>query len=149
MDADKFSRIDSEQNVSPEIAYVLVGDLQDLLGEPESEVTNDWLRVILNALLGALANEIDPEDEQGYLSVVLESLPGWNSKVQKLRSEQDRLYTRLFELRSRIKNGIGYATIARTLRRDLRDWMIALEAYHRDENRLVHTAVNLEIGGSD
>lgn len=149
MDAKTPLAVDDRQTVPTGLEYVLVGDLRDLLEEPETQVTHQWMQVILDALIETLTHDFEPDYDDEYLSVVLENHPGWSPRVAQLREERAQLYFRLLELRNRIESGCDYAAIARSLRRDLREWMSSLESYHRQQNRLIHMAVSLDVGGSD
>jgi hypothetical protein len=149
MNSQRHTLSDVPREYCPAFEYILMGDLRDLLEEPTNETTSEWLQAVLDALLGMLSDEFDENDDSGYLSVVLERFPSWNLQVTRLRQEQGRLYSRLRELRTRLARGLAYAQIARALRYDLHEWMAALTAYHRHENRLVQLAVNLDVGGGD
>ena len=131
------------------LEYILLGDLRDLLEDSDDEVTCKWLLAVLEALLDTLPREFDLEEQDGYLLEVLENYPNWVEEVNRLRSQHGSLFNRLTELREQILRRTSYAAIADQLRRDLRDWMMTLIAHHRHENRLLQTALNLEVGVGD
>ncbi len=131
------------------LEYILLGDLRDLLEDSDDEVTCKWLLAVLEALLDTLPREFDLEEQGGYLAEVLENYPNWVEEVDRLRSQHESLFNRLAELRQQILGRTSYAAIADQLRRDLRDWMMTLIAHHRHENRLLQTALNLEVGVGD
>ncbi len=131
------------------LEYILLGDLRDLLEEPAGEETRKWLLAVLDALLETLPREFHLEDENGYMSEVLERYPSWSPQVERLHGDHDQLFLKLKELRGRIERNIWVAPIANEVRRDLRDWMLKLIAHHRSETRLVRTAMNLEVGAGD
>lgn len=130
------------------LEYILLGDLRDLLEEPANEETRKWLAAVLDALLGSLPGEVD-EDDDDYLSAVLENYPSWYPQVDRLQREHRTLYARLRELRNQIVREQSFARIAGVLRRELREWMAAFTAHHRHENRLLQMAMNLEVGTGD
>jgi hypothetical protein len=131
------------------LEYILLGDLRDLLEEESSEQTSRWLLAILDALLETLPQELALKSEDGYLEDVLSEHPHWQPQVERLRSEYVRLCVWLEELRDRLVSRAPFEEIANRLRYDLREWMAALQAYHRHEHRLLQTSINLEVGGGD
>jgi len=149
MDADKSYMPACVDDDCAALEYILLGDLRDLLEEPANEETSKWLTAVLDALVGTQPEEIEDQDEDSYLSVVLENYPSWYPQVDRLQREHRALYSRLRELRSRVARDQSFARIAGVLRHDLRDWMAAFTAHHRHENRLLQTAVNLDCGTGD
>ncbi len=133
---------------SAALEYILLGDLRDLLEEPVSDDTRQWLIPVLETLLGTLPREECAGDGE-YLSPVLERYPNWYPQVDRLQREHRALFERLSELRNRLVRQQAIERIAEQLRADLRDWMAALHAHHRHENRILQTAINLEVGGGD
>jgi len=131
------------------LEYILLGDLRDLLEEPADNENRRWLLAVLDALLETLPAEFDLEDEDGYMAEVLERFPSWSGAVERLHRDHDALFARLKELRGRIEQGNWIAPVANAVRRELRDWMMSLQAHRRGENRLIQTAMNLEIGSGD
>lgn len=131
------------------LEYILLGDLRDLLEEGNDQETHKWLIAVLNTLFKTLPREFDLEDEDGYMSDVLEMQPHWASRVERLHREHEQLITKLKELRTRLIRAESFAPVAHELRRDLRDWMLSLQAHNRAEVRLLQTAMNLEVGVGD
>jgi hypothetical protein len=131
------------------LEYILLGDLRDLLEEPADAENRKWLLAVLDALLDTLPREFDLEDEDGYMSEVLERYPNWSFQVDRLHREHEQVFAKIKELRERIAHGHWIAPIANEVRRDLRDWILTLVAHHRNETRLVQTAMNLEVGVGD
>jgi len=131
------------------LEYILLGDLRDVLQDPVDAEGRRWLVAILDSLLETLPHEFDLEEEDGYMSEVLERFPNWTHQVERLHRDHEVLFEKLQELRNRIVNDSWIAPIAQEVRRDLRDWMLSLIAHHRSENRLVQTAMNLEVGTGD
>lgn len=131
------------------LEFILVGDLRDLLAEPPDAVTCHWLRAVLDELLVTLPNQFRLRQEGGFLADVLEQYPWWYSNVEQLREEHRVLYDRLRELRGALDHTRRFAHIADIVRRDLKDWMTRLVAYHRHERRLLQNAYTLDVGALD
>lgn len=129
------------------LEYILLGDLCDLLDEPADEQNCRWMLAVLDALLDTLPREFDLEEEDGYLSEVLEHYPSWEREVERLRREHESLFARLKTLRNTIVRQASFSRIARQVRRELRDWIDLLTEHHRRETRLLQKAMNLEVGG--
>lgn len=147
MNADANDLRECPEEYCAMLEYLLLGDLRDLLEESASAETSNWLCAVLDALMSTLRREFDNETARGYLSLVLERYPSWDLQVARLQEEQEALYERLREFREGVVRGLPYAESVSALRHDLREWMAALIAHHRHENRLVQTAVNLDVGG--
>jgi len=131
------------------LEYILLGDLRDLLEEPADAENRKWLIAVLDALLDTLPREFDLEEADGYMSEVLERYPNWSTQVEKLQRDHERLFEKLKELRGRAARGAWISPIAGDVRRELRDWILTLVAHNRNENRLLLTAMNLEVGTGD
>lgn len=131
------------------LEYILLGDLRDLLEEPPDQQTRKWLLAVLDALLETLPQEFRLEEKDGYMSHVLELKPHWWDEVAHLRAEHAQLFGALKALRGEIARRENFHECADEARTALKDWMATLIAHNRHENRLVQTAVNLEIGIGD
>jgi len=131
------------------LEYILLGDLRDILEEPPDAESRRWLMAVLDALLDTLPREFGLEEIDGYMTEVLERYPSWTNRVERLHSEHELLFSKLKELRGRVERDIWVAPIANEVRRDLRDWILKLNAHHRGETRLMQTAMNLEVGAGD
>jgi hypothetical protein len=131
------------------LEYILLGDLRDLLEDPVDAENRRWLLAVLDALLETLPREFDLEEEDGYMSEVLERFPNWMQQVERLQRDHEQLFAKLKELRGRIAGGNWLAPIANEVRRDLREWILTIVAHNRNETRLVQTAMNLEVGVGD
>ena len=131
------------------LGYILLGDLRDLLEEPANEETSNWLRAILDTLLETLPHGETAEAPGDYMSEVLSRYPSWFAQVNRLQQEHRTLYANLRHLRDRISQHRPFAEIAQQLRQELRAWMNTMIAHHRHENRLLMTAMTLEVGAGD
>ncbi len=131
------------------LEYILLGDVRDLLEEPNDEVTHQWLSAVLDALLDTVPREFAMRVQGGYLDEVLERFPNWYDQVQALQSEKRSLFDKLRRLRLKLSHGDSLDGIADEVRVDLREWMNRFVAHHRHERRLVQTAFTLEVGAGD
>lgn len=131
------------------LEYILLGDLRDLLEEPPDRYTRPWLTAVLDALLDTLPREMAVKESSGYLCEVLDEYPSWYRHVEELQNEQRLAFLALQMLRDRLETSGSYERDADRVRSALRQWMTRLVAYHRRENRLLQTAMNLEVGVGD
>jgi hypothetical protein len=131
------------------LEYILLGDLRDVLEEPANRHTRGWLIAILDALLDTLPREMALKESSGYLHEVLDEYPSWYRHVEDLQNEERLLFLSLQSLRDRLETSESYAFAADRLKSTLRQWMTRLAAHHRHENRILQTAMNLEVGGGD
>ncbi len=131
------------------LEYILLGDLRDLLEEPADGYTRRWLSAILDALLDTLPREMAIKEASGYLSEVLSEYPSWYRQVEQLQAEQRLLYLSLQALRDRLETTESYEQDADRVRPALRGWMTHLAAHRRHENRILQTALTLEVGVGD
>jgi len=131
------------------LEYILLGDLRDLLEEAADATTRKWLAAVLDALLDTLPRQFDLKARDGYLDFVIEAFPTWSAEVVRLRQEHIELFSKLQMLRDCIDQRARFEDIADDVRDGLKEWMRSLVAYHRHENRIVQTALNLEVGVGD
>ena len=131
------------------LKYILLGDLRDLLEEPADRYTRGWLVAILDSLLDTLPREIAIKEASGYLNEVLDEYPSWYRHVEELQNEERLLFLSLQALRDRLETSESYAFAADRVKSALRQWMTRLAAHNRHENRILQTAMNLEVGVGD
>ncbi|MCH8829160.1 MAG: hypothetical protein IID45_06240 [Planctomycetes bacterium] len=131
------------------LEYILLGDLRDLLEEPPDNLTCKWLTAVLDALLDTMPQGFALQEDGGYMSDVLDIYPNWSGQVSQLLEERETLFGKLETLRERLADRESFRKVADELRRDLRDWMNSLGAFHRHERRLLQTAFNLDVGVCD
>ena len=131
------------------LEYLLLGDLRDLLEEPADEHTGKWLLAVLDALLETLPRQFNLKEEGGYMQVVLDEFPSWESQVDRLQCEHETLSAKLLQLRNQVVGQTSFGEAASRLRSELRDWMDSLKSHNRRENRLLQTAMTLEVGAGD
>jgi hypothetical protein len=131
------------------LKYILLGDLRDVLEEPADRHTRGWLVAVLDALLDILPREMAIKEASGYLNAVLDEYPSWYRHVEELQNEERLLFLSLQALRDRLETSATYAHAADRVKSALRQWMTRLTAHQRHENRILQTAMNLEVGGGD
>lgn len=131
------------------LEYILLGDLRDLLDEPITDETTRWLKAVLDVLLETLPRATDLEDNRDCLDEVLQRFPSWYPQVDRMRKGHRMLFTNLRKLRNRIACQKPVEDVAQELQRELHEWLTSLVAHHRHENRLLLTAMNLEVGAGD
>lgn len=129
--------------------YILLGDLRDLLEEPADEFTGKWLLAVLDSLVQTLPVSLELQELDGYLSPVTERYPSWSPQVENLHRRQAALFEKLRLLRDRIASNDSFDNEAAVVRRELREWMLSCIAQRRSENRLLQTAMNLDVGTGD
>lgn len=132
-----------------ELEYLLLGDLRDILEEPLDDENSRWLLALLDALLDTLPREFALEERGGYLRAVTDEFPSWHPEVVRLREQHETLLDDLRRLRNRVAWQAPLAMLGRNVRRGLREWIETLATHNQDENALLQTAVNLEVGGGD
>jgi len=142
--------INSPVNDVASLEYILLGDLRDVLEEPFDEVTQKWLKAVVDALLELLPREFALMDgDGGYLNEVLEQDPNWSRYVERLAGQRRIIHAQLQTLRRQMDLPGDEAPDASQLRNGLKDWITSLTAFHRHERRLVQTAFNLDVGVGD
>ena len=83
------------------LEYLLLGDLRELLEEPETAQTRHALPVLLNGLLDNCLHHSQLRGNGACLSGVLEKWPNWQSDIDLLRCEKATCYSALETLRAR------------------------------------------------
>ena len=143
-----------ESNRAPEslktcydLEYLLLGDLRQLLTEPQTAQTRQSLLVILDRLLLNLPEQLVLACEEGYLSEVLEQRPNWHRQIEALHGANMACISALDESRNRVERNLPFAAIANELSCNLRHWMQSLVAIREHETRLLQKAFTLDIGG--
>ncbi|MCA8995732.1 MAG: hypothetical protein KDA80_02070 [Planctomycetaceae bacterium] len=132
-----------------ELAYILFGDLRDLLEEAPNRETVRWLNAVLDALLETIPEEFELKSSDGYLSDVLESFPNWQGEVEQLEEDYYILMHSLKHLRYRLSQDMDFSIVAADISRELQIWMDSFRNHIQKEQRLVQMAVCLEVGGGD
>lgn len=129
------------------LEYLLLGDLRELLEEPETEETRHALPVLLNGLLDNRLHYSQLTGNGASLSGMLEKWTNLQSDIELLRCEKATCYSALETLRSQILRGLPSATTTNNLRHDVQHLMRLVVAIHQHEPRPVQTAFNFVSAG--
>ena len=130
-----------------ELEYLLLGELRELLDEPETRYTRPAILLILDRLLANLPRQLKLKSKGGYLSGVLGVFPNWQEQVESLRCEDLARISTLEELRSLVAAGSSFSHIVHETHHQLQLWMQLLAAHRKEERRLIQKATNLDLGG--
>jgi hypothetical protein len=130
-----------------ELEYLLLGDLRELLEEPETLHTRRSLMLILEHLLVNLPRQLMLKCEGGYMTEVLGEFPWWQDEVEALLSEDQACNSALVQLHERLAHELPWLPIAAEVRATLDRWMELLAAIRKQENRLLQKAFTLDLGG--
>jgi hypothetical protein len=147
MGANTILRERGARQAAPLFTYLLLGDLRELLLEPESDHTRRALLVFLDFLLDELPDRSRPEQGAEFLGEVLDEFPNWAGQVEALRCGEAADYARLAELRDALRWNGPSAALAGEIARDLAAWLESVAAHAREEQSLVQMAVNRDVGG--
>lgn len=128
---------------------LLLGDLLDLLENPDGPEANKWLVAILDALLRILPREFRSKEAEGYLADVLDEYPSWDRQVEQLREQHGLLFRQLQELRNEAQRLGSRERIPLRCRRRANEWIGLLIEHNRQESEMLQIAVNLEVGVGD
>jgi hypothetical protein len=128
---------------------LLLGDLLDLLDDPEGPEMHRWLLAVLDALERILPREFASEEAGGYMQEVLDEYPSWERQVLDLRQQHRLLYKRLRELRREVAHTRPQRIIAMQCRVSLYEWVDQVRDHNGRETALLQTAINLEVGVGD
>lgn len=140
----------AESGNATALEFLLLGDLRDLLDQPESIESNFWLQALLDRLIVTMATLCDEESHDEYLEFVRERFPNWTPKVEQLHYERWRLFVTLKSLRARwLEHHETISSLLPGLRRDLQAWMARLQTHRYSENGIMQMAALLDVGAGD
>ncbi len=97
--------------------HLLLGDLRQLLEEPASPETSQWIVATLDCILAGR-----PRTSSPYLPLVPRNMP-WGRSSAAMLPVKANLYAKLQRLRDRVAHRAPYALLANEIRCDLREWM--------------------------
>ncbi len=101
------------------LEHLLLGDLRQLLEEPASPVTSQWIVATLDHLLAGRPRTTSP-----FLPTLSRSLP-WSQDETPPSHQKLALFSKLQRLRDRVAHRAPYALLANEIRCDLREWFEA------------------------
>ena len=141
-------RIDhSALDACHELEYLLLGDLRELLGDPETPQTRRSLLLILDHLLANLPRQLELKCQGGYMSEVLAEHPAWQNEVDELLRDDRDCNSALARMHQRVRQDLSWRPIAHEMRDTLDVWMGLLNAIRKHEIRMLQTAFILDLGG--
>ena len=120
-----------------ELEYILLGDVRDLLEDPFSAESRNWLRALIQTLLETLPEDFELCCAQGYLHEVLETYPDWGPLVERLEDRYSELLRQLMHFQSVLQQEEYCEKTADALRTNLSGWMSAFRAYRQHEEHLL------------
>ena len=92
-----------------DLEYLLLGDLRQLLDEPQTAQTRQSILVILDRLLLNLPRQLALACEEGYMSEVLEQRPNWHRQIEALHGANMACISALDESRNRVVRELPFA----------------------------------------
>jgi hypothetical protein len=130
-----------------ELEYLLLGDLRELLDDPETLQTRRSLLMILDHLLVNLPRQLQLKLEGGYMAEILAEFPAWQREVDALLSEDQRCNSAIAKLHDRVSRELSWLPLAGEVRESLDVWMELLNEIRKKEQRILQTAYTLDLGG--
>lgn len=121
------------------IEYILLGDLRQLLTEPMTEQSRQWIHRLLDMLLDLLPSQFAAEEADGYLQDVLDEHPEWERRVHDLRQQHDDLYQSLSGLRADLSDEQMVDRRAAQVRRELAAWIDRFQRHQDAECQMLRT----------
>ncbi len=132
-----------------ELEYILIGDLRDLLQEPQNEETDRWMLAVIEVLLQTLPEAMQLKSVGGYMADILEECPRCAEQVARLQREHEHLVAALRSYRDGLLRRHRDPVTELRLRAGLREWVDAIVAFHHAENELTQSALNEDLGAGD
>lgn len=151
--------VTSRRGSTAQLAWLLVGDVADLL---EGGLDNDsvrWLLPVLESLRGLMDAEAEEDAAAGYMNDVVDQFPNAYERVVALQEMHDHLHSELHVFvhqLSRLADEIAAdpnveldETTMRMLKLRLVSWVDRMSAQHRNERELSQSVWYLELGTGD
>ncbi|MBI1312639.1 hypothetical protein GC176_15205 [bacterium] len=148
----------SRRGSTAQLAWLLVGDVADLL-ENELDAENArWLLPVLESLQRLVDSEDRDDAAAGYLDEVLDQFPNAYDRVAALHELRKQLHSELHvfvhqlgRLVTASKSKVGEFDLqtARVLKLRLVSWADRMTAQHRHERELSQAVWYLELGLGD
>jgi hypothetical protein len=130
-----------------ELEYLLLGDLRELLEDPETSQTRRSLLIILDHLLVNLPRQLELKCEGGYMAEILAKCPAWQREVDALLHEDRDCNSALSRLHDHVLRELPWLAMTQEVRETLAVWMDLLGAVRTQESRMLQTAYTLDFGG--
>ena len=149
----------SRRGSTAQLAWLLVGDVADLL---EGGLDNDsirWLLPVLESLRGLMDVEAQEDAAAGFMGDVVTQFPNSYERVVALQEMHNHLHSELHVFvhqLSRLADQIAAnpdvrldETTMRMLKLRLVSWVDRMSAQHRNERELSQSVWYLELGAGD
>ena len=149
----------SRRGSTAQLAWLLVGDVADLL---EGGLDNDsirWLLPVLESLRGLMDAEAQEDAAAGFMGDVVAQFPNSYERVTALQEMHNHLHSELHVFvhqLSKLADQIAVnpdvrlkETTMRMLKLRLVSWVDRMSAQHRNERELSQSVWYLELGAGD
>lgn len=146
-DLDSSPSANSALDACHELEYLLLGDLRELLDDPETPDTRRSLLIILDHLLVNLPRQLELKREGGFMAEILARFPLWQVEIDALQGEDAACNSALVRLHDCVSRELPLTLIAGEVRGSLDRWMEFLDAIRVHETQLLQTAFTLDLGG--
>ena len=118
------------------LEYLLLGDLADLLSEEYDEENRNWIQVVLEGLLDAIAAEKRSERFRRLRAAYPDS-PGMLQSLTQLEFEHDAMIVQLQRLRNRVAWRLSLLdVVGAEVVLDLKRWLVTFQNFCQREHRL-------------
>jgi hypothetical protein len=129
------------------LTWLLVGDIREMLQDHLDEEAIHWLKPILDSLIGAMCEQSELTNREGWYDDLLGSFPHLISRVARLEAEQVELSKSLRNLRHQIEQDQPLDQLAAKIEHELSDWVHLMIEHSRREATLLQGVWYSEIGG--
>jgi hypothetical protein len=149
----------SQRGSTAQLAWLLVGDVADLL---EGGLDNDsirWLLPVLESLRGLMDDEAQEDAAIGFMGDVVAQFPNAYERVAALHEMQGNLHSELHVFVHQLSRLAGQIAsnpdvrlddvTVRMLKLRLVSWVDRMLAQHRNERELSQSVWYLELGTGD
>lgn len=147
----------SQAASTSQLAWLLVGDVADILDDGLDTENLRWLVPVLESLWRTMDTEEQQDGECGYMNDVLDLSPNSYGKVESLHRLRDELREELHEIIDRIRQTLPLESLsepmeqflARTLSTQLMSWVDRMTTHHGAERELCQSVWYMELGVGD
>ena len=126
-----------------------VGELRSLLSQGPGDVERSAVVKVLDRLWATLGRHFRFEEEEGYLTQVVNRFPNWSTEVERLRQEHRFLHDELEQIRALLDDEARCENSAGELCDRLNHWLAKLSDHEHRENQICQEAFNLDVGQSE
>jgi hemerythrin len=141
------SAIDERLEKYTQLIPLLLDDLQGMFdGDPIQAGDIRWSLTVMDKVAEYLQDQFRLEEQDGYLTEVLEEYPNWYPQVQRLQREHRSLYRQFTSLRDELAAATPNMAMAAELTQRFREWAAAYRKHQDQEASLILDAITLEVG---